>query len=282
VPGPAASSVERIRHTAGVAVTRIVQLTDLHLFADPDERLFGIPTRELLRDVVAHVERHAGRVDHLVVTGDHTHDELPETCEAVREILRPWLDRLWQVPGNHDDRAVLRSVFADRIRGEGAERVNFVFEADGWLCLGLDTQLPGQVRGLMDEAQLAWIREQLDAHDPDRAVLFLHHPPVLLGSVWMDTIGLEGRELVQSLLRQDPRIRLVCSGHVHHESAHEVGAALVVTTPSTGLQFSPAGTTTTFANDPPGYRVIELDGDDYTTRVVRLSEARYTPTRMGT
>ena len=28
--------------------TRILQLSDLHRFADPDERLFGIPTRELL------------------------------------------------------------------------------------------------------------------------------------------------------------------------------------------------------------------------------------------
>ena len=260
-----------------MTVTRIVQLTDLHLFADPEERLFGIPTRETLREVVAHVEEHAGRVDHLVVTGDHTHDELPQTYEALREIMAPWLGRLWQVPGNHDDRAVLRSVFRDRIEGEGAERVRFAFGAGDWICLGLDTQVPGEVKGLVDEAQVAWIREQLEAHDPSAAVLFMHHPPVLLGSAWLDPIGLEGRELLQDLLREDARIRLVCSGHVHHASAHEVGAASVVTTPSTGLQFDPAGETTTFASDPPGYRVIELDGERCSTRVVRLPEARYVP-----
>ena len=96
----------------------------------------------------------------------------------------------------------------------------------------------------------------------------------------MDPIGLERRELLQELIVEDERIRLVCCGHVHHESSHEVGAALVVTTPSTGLQFSPAGTTTTFADAPPGYRVIELDGGHVTTRVVRLPEARYSPTPM--
>ncbi|MCJ7710445.1 MAG: metallophosphoesterase, partial [Chloroflexi bacterium] len=90
-------------------MTRIVQLTDLHVFADPSARLFGIPTRELLEDVVSHVEAHAGPVDHVVVTGDHTHDELPETYAAVRELLAPFLDRLWLLPGNHDDRAVLRA-----------------------------------------------------------------------------------------------------------------------------------------------------------------------------
>ena len=32
-----------------MATTRILQLSDLHAFADPDGRLFGIPTRELLQ-----------------------------------------------------------------------------------------------------------------------------------------------------------------------------------------------------------------------------------------
>ena len=258
-------------------MTRIVHLTDLHVFADPDERLFGIPTRELLRDAVAHVERHAGRVDHLVVTGDHTHDELPETYQAVREILRPWLDRLWLVPGNHDDRARLRSAFADRIGGDGAERINFAFRVGDWLCLGLDTHVPGRVPGLVGEAQVEWIRAQMGEHEFKAAMLFAHHPPVLLGSPWLDPIGLEDRELLQDLLRQEPRIRLACSGHVHHESSHEVGGASVVTTPSTGLQFDPAGATTAFANDPPGYRVIEIEGDRCSTRVVRLPEMRYSP-----
>jgi Icc protein len=274
---PAASSAEPIGQTEVVSVIRIVQLSDLHVFADPEQRLFGIPTRQTLRDVVAHIEANAGGVDHLVVTGDHTHDELPETYAAVREILGPWGDRLWQVPGNHDDRAVLRAGFGDRIQGAGAERVRFSFDAGGWLCLGLDTQVPGLVKGRLEEAQVGWIRERLAEHDPVGAILFMHHPPVLLGSAWMDPIGLDGRELLQDLLREDERIRLVCSGHVHHDSSREVGAASVVTTPSTGLQFDPAGDSTTFALDPPGYRVIELDGERCSTRVVRLPVARYAP-----
>jgi 3',5'-cyclic-AMP phosphodiesterase len=256
---------------------RIVQLTDLHVFADPEARLFGIPTRETLREVVAHVEQHAGRVDHLVVTGDHTHDELPETYTAVREILSPWLDRLRQVPGNHDARAVLRAAFADRIPGAGAERVEFAFRADEWLCVGIDSQVPGEVKGRIDESGVARVRELLAEHDPAAAVLFVHHPPVILGSAWMDPIGLEGRELLQELIREDGRIRLVCCGHVHHDSTNVVGGATVITTPSTGLQFDPAGETTTFATDPPGYRIVELDGAGWTTRVVRLPFARYTP-----
>lgn len=256
---------------------RIVQLTDLHLFREPDGRLFGIPTRELLLDVLAHVERHAGRVDHLVITGDSSHDDLPETYEALRVLLRPWLDRLWPLPGNHDERAVLRSVFGDRIAGAGSERISFSFHAGAWLCLGLDTQVPGEVGGRFDGEHLEWVLAQLREHDPPSAVLFMHHPPVATGLDWLDRIGLEGRELLQGLLADDPRVRLVCCGHVHHELSRRVGSAGVVTTPSTGLQFSPTSETALYVQGPPGYRIVELGDGACSTRVVRLPEARYVP-----
>lgn len=260
-----------------MTTTRILQLTDLHVFEDPDERLMEIPTRELLLSVLEHIQQSGERVDHLVVTGDHTHDELPATYRAVRRILDPWGDRLWLVPGNHDDRATLRAAFPDRIAGEAADRINFGFRAGAWLCLGLDTHVPGSVSGRIDDEQIAWIESQLSEHRPTHAALFMHHPPVPLGCSWLDSIGLEGRELLQALLADDPRLRLVCCGHVHHESTNRVGAATVVTTPSTGLQFAPVGDRPTFVRAPPGYRVVELTDTGCTTRVVRLPEARFAP-----
>ena len=259
--------------------TQILQLSDLHTFADPDGRLFDIPTRELLGDVLAHVEASGLRPDHVVVTGDHTHDELPATYAAVRELLHPYLDRLWQVPGNHDDRTALRDAFADRISGDGDDRVTFAFSAGDWLCLGLDTHLPGSTSGRLGADQLEWARGQLDDHRHRAAVLFMHHPPVQLGLAWLDRIGLEDAHLLHELLAEDPRIRLVCCGHVHHESSHRIGTAEVVTVPSTGLQFSPVSDVAEFVAAPPGYRLIELGDDGYTTTVVRLPEARYTPTQ---
>jgi Icc protein len=262
-----------------MTTTQILQLSDLHPFADPDERLFGIPTRELLTDVLAHVQASGLRPDHVVVTGDHTQDELPETYAAVRELLEPFLDRLWLLPGNHDDRAVLRAAFDDRIPVDGAGRITFSFRAGDWLCLGLDTHVPGAASGRIGADQVGWIKEQLDQHRPRAAVLFMHHPPVELGLPWLDRIGLEDARLLQDLLAQEPRIRLVCCGHVHHESSNRLGAAEIVTVPSTGLQFSPVSDVAEFVAAPPGYRLIELGDDGYSTRVVRLPEARYAPTQ---
>jgi 3',5'-cyclic-AMP phosphodiesterase len=259
--------------------TRILQLSDVHRFADPDERLFGIPTRELFEDVLAHVERSGLRPDHVVVTGDQTHDELPETYAAVREELAPFLDRLWLLPGNHDDRTALRAAFEDRIPADGDGRVTFSFSAGDWLCLGLDTHLPGAVSGRLGAEQVDWIRAQLAERRPRAAVLFMHHPPVELGLAWLDRIGLEDADLLQALLVDEPRVRLVCCGHVHHESSHRVGSAEVVTVPSTGLQFSPTADVAEYVTAPPGYRLIELGDDGYSTSVVHLPEARYAPTQ---
>lgn len=256
---------------------RILQLTDLHVFKDPQERLKGIPTFELLQDVVDFISKSGENFDYVVVTGDHTHDELPESYRAVRTVLNPWIDRLFQVPGNHDDRSVLRSVFADRIAGAGQERINFSFRAGNWLCLGLDTHIPKAVPGLIEPDQVQWAREQLVASDAQHVALFFHHPPVDIGSVWMDRIGLSGKELLQSWFAEEPRIRLVCCGHVHHEFRCLIGQTEIVTTPSTGLQFSPDGDSPTFVAAPPGYRVIELNDEGYSTRVVRLPHVRFTP-----
>ncbi len=256
---------------------RILQLTDLHVFAEPDTKLKGIPTRECLQDVVRHVLAEEGEFDHVIVTGDHTHDELPESYEAVRQILAPWIDRLWQVPGNHDDRLILRNAFYDRVKGDADARVNFSFAQDGWLFVGLDTHVPGEVSGNIDSQQIDWLTEQLSVSDASSVALFLHHPPVEVGSEWMDAIGLNGRESLQKVIKNDLRIRLVCCGHVHHEFKFSVGAAQVFTTPSTGIQFDPAGATPNFAADAPGYRVIEFDGDQYQTRVGRLPVVKYTP-----
>ncbi len=257
--------------------TRILQLTDLHVFREPNMRLKGIPTRELLQDVVRHILASGETFDHVVITGDHTHDELPESYQAVRQILSPWIDQLWQVPGNHDDRTMLRSVFGDRVTGFGQDRITFSFTAGEWLCLGLDTHVPGAVPGLIESDQIEWIRQQIRSIRPSRVALFLHHPPVDVGSLWMDPIGLSGKELLHDLFASEPRIQLVCCGHVHHEFAAQVAGAKIFTTPATGIQFSPAGSQPTFAADPPGYRVIELTDDGFSTTVRRLPETRFSP-----
>ena len=261
-----------------MSTTRLLQLTDLHLFRDPQETLYGIPTCATLQMVVDSIVASGIDFDQVIVTGDHTHDEQPETYQAVREILEPWLDRLSVVPGNHDDRNVMRSVLADVINRQSvgsqlpSDRINFSILAGAWQLLGIDTHLPGEVAGHVGNEQLRWLSETLDQHAPHPVIVFCHHPPVEIGSIWMDKIGITDRDAFVRVLNDYPCVRLVCCGHVHHEFEGQLQHARVVATPSTGLQFDPAGLEPSLTDDAPGYRIIELSEDKFTTQVHRAAK----------
>jgi Icc protein len=172
---------------------------------------------------------------------------------------------------------LLRQVFPRCVGGSEADRIHFIVECGDWTLIGLDSHVPGAVPGEFDAGQAEWLQQQLSQSAAKRIVLFIHHPPVDVGSLWMDAIGLDQRERLQQIVKADPRVTLICCGHVHHEFQAKLHQALVCTTPSTGIQFSPQGHEATFAAEPPGYRVIELRGTEFTTHVVRLPRARWVP-----
>lgn len=255
---------------------RVLQLSDLHLFADPSQRLAGVPTRESLIEVRRFIDSQPGSFDHVIITGDFTHDELAETYESVRDILGDWVDRCRIVPGNHDDRGAMRQVFQDLIpTSTGA--VTFSFHAGGWRLIGLDTHVPGRVPGRIESEQLDWLRQEFASHAEEPAMLFMHHPPVPVGCSWLDSIGLEEPEELLDLIAANGQVRLVSAGHVHHVFDGEMGHVRVVTTPSTAVQFKPQGDEPIYDHVPPGYRVITLDGETFETEVVRLPELRFPP-----
>ena len=163
----------------------------------------------------------------------------------------------------------MRRAFA-RIGGEGQAPIGFQFTVGEWSCIGLDSHIPGEVAGQIQDVQLELLRHQLSECSSARVALFLHHPPVNVNSEWMDAIGLKNKDALQDIVRGDNRIRLICCGHVHHEFEGSIDQATVLATPSTGLQFDPIGSSPTFCNDPPGYRIIEFNDVDFTTTVVRV------------
>jgi Icc protein len=249
---------------------RLLQLTDCHLFVSPQATIQGICTRERWLSVLAAIEPEQTRAHRLILTGDMTHDDLPETYRVIRETLAPWWLKARFLPGNHDVREGIHEYLHDRIQRVG-ERVVFSEPVDGWQLIGLDSHLPGQVKGELGGEQLDWLADELTRTSNRPTVLFLHHPPVDAPSPWMNAIGLTDRDALWSLLRSHAQVRLICAGHVHHESTTQRQGVTVVTTPATGVQFTPESETLVVDDLPWGYRLVELQDDGtFQTRVVRL------------
>ncbi len=252
----------------------LLQLTDLHVLADPQAKVVGIPTWQTLLDVIENIRLQGIRPDHVVITGDHTHDEQPQTYMQLRELLLDWLPRLHVVPGNHDSPELICRTFPEI--APASPPVMFEFSEDDWTFLGLDSHLPGEVSGSVTEPQLIWLDRRLE-NGTGPAGVFLHHPPVAVDSVWMDQISLQNAARLREVITAHDRVRFVCCGHVHHEFSCQLGNAAVLTTPSTGLQFDPQGEKPTFADAAPGFRLFEFTGPEFTSRVCRLPSVRFHP-----
>jgi Icc protein len=256
---------------------RVVQISDPHLFADPASRHKGIPTRETLREVIQMVRDRYARFERVVFTGDLAHDEQRETYEALRDMIGDWLPRCRLIPGNHDHRAFLRQAFPEIVPGRRGP-ISFAENVGDWRLIGLDTHVPGEVRGRIADEQLDWLESVL-AGNRRPTVIFMHHPPISVESDWLDRLGLDDAESFEQLIVASPDVKLICTGHVHHDFHGRLGHAHVYTAPSTGAQFDPlAGDDEShYAFEPPGFRVITLERDRFQTEIVRLPELKYPP-----
>ena len=249
---------------------RIVQITDCHLFSDRSTELKGISTWPRLHAVVSAIQNEHSDLDCLVVTGDTAHDEDIVTCEAFREALGDLTGRLRILPGNHDDRAALESVFPECCVMHSG-RLPFQHSLGDWQLIGLDSQITGEVSGRLGEEQLGWLRDRLASTEPIDTLLFVHHPPVTMRSPWLDAVGLEDASELLAVLGAAPQVKLVCCGHVHQESATSIDGLTVLTTPAVGPQFRPRTDELQIDPLPPAARLIELGPDgSWSTQVIRV------------
>lgn len=235
----------------------VVHLTDTHLFAEADGELLGVVTDAALRAVVADVLRRVPAPDLVLVTGDLVHDETLAGYQRLRSILDGLPAPVYALPGNHDDRALLANVFRGSPAGAGAAAVH-----GQWQVICLDSSVPGRVEGTLDSRQLSWLENELAQRRAPHALVCLHHPPVLIGSRWLDRLGLEqGPELLR-VASASARVRGIVWGHVHQVWEKTVESVCLLATPATCVQFLPGAES--FALDgesKPGWRWLRLHED---------------------
>ncbi len=209
--------------------------------------------------------------DVVVLTGDLVHDEKIATYRILKELVVERFPRLYLIPGNHDDRDFIRHAFPGA--GRASEKhITFSEELAGWRLLGVDSHVPGETPGHVDDEHLQWLKAELTKHSDQPTVLFTHHPPFRIQSEWLDKIGLRDPDALIKLIGEFSQIRAVSAGHVHQHFEGRLGNVKLLTTPSTAVQFKPQ--TDSLVCDPiaPGFRVFKLDGDAIQTEVVRLTE----------
>ena len=208
----------------------LAQLSDLHVGADWGA---GDPLAQLAAAVAAAA---ALRPDAVVVTGDVAEHGSAAEYEQAREALAAFAAPVHVLAGNHDRRAELRRALG--LPGAGDEPVQHAVDLGPLRLVALDTTLPGEDRGELDEPRLAWLDAALAAAPDVPTVVAMHHAPVWTGVRALDELGLPAahRRALAAVVERHPQVRRLVAGHVHRTIAAGIGGRPLLVAPSTYLQ----------------------------------------------
>lgn len=226
------------------------------MFAAADGELRGTVTQESLQQVLDHYTAGDWRAERALITGDLIQDDSAEAYERFRELLLPLNMRMHCVPGNHDIRDLMRPVCSRPPFSYCAKE-----EVGNWLLLGLDSCLRGEAGGKVSEEELERLETTISESRASHVLVALHHPPIPMGSAWLDTVKLKNGDDVLHRLQQSGRVRLVVFGHVHQAYDGEHKGIRILGTPSTCRQFKPKSDEFAVDERPPAYRRLELSPD---------------------
>jgi Icc protein len=235
---------------------RVLHLTDPHLFANADGDLRGTVTQESLQRVLDHYDAGDWRADRALITGDLIKDGSAEAYDRFRELLLPLNMRMHCIPGNHDIRDLMRPVCSRPPFSYCAKE-----EVRDWLILGLDSCIKDDAGGEIAPEEFERLDLIISASSAKHIMVCLHHPPIPMGSAWLDTVALRNGDELLERLQATGRVRLLVFGHVHQPYDAEHLGIQVVGTPSTCSQFKPGSDDFALDDRPPAYRRITLNSD---------------------
>ena len=175
------------------------------------------------------------------------------------------------LPGNHDDRGAFRRHLLGG-SGSGSSPVNQTHWRDGLRIIALDSTVPGEDYGNLDDQSLGYLRSELARTAPDGTIVALHHPPVPSPIQPMARIALRNPErLREEIVGSD--VRIVICGHYHHAALGMLGAVPVWVSPATAYLADTTSTQVFQGRPGAAFSRIDLTGSSTIATVIPIPAA---------
>lgn len=254
--------------TNNTACISILQLSDLHILAAPEDKMMGINTEHYFHACLeqAFAEKH--HFDLIMLTGDLAQHPCPAGYRRILTSLEAHETPCICLPGNHDDYELMQQVFnTDRINCRKQVKLG------NWQLISLNSQIPGEPGGRVSKEELAFLENCL-TENPDRhALVAVHHHFLETKSPWMDTMIIENSQELLAVVDKYPQVKVITTGHIHQVMDITIATFRVLGAPSTCFQFAPETTEFSVSETAPGYRLIELYAEGRVeSEVIRLPE----------
>lgn len=265
---------------------RIVQISDLHLGAlrapeglDGDD---GTVLDAVLDQAVAL------KPDCVALSGDLLDRTAAKDYSALRSRLENFhlRTRIQVIPvmGNHDELAPFLAGMAplmggaERRRTDSADHVRSI---GGLQIVALDSTVPGEAFGALNEDQLQWLRMLATRPAPLGTCVVMHHPPIMSPMPQLRYSGFIGRQgLADVLVGLD--IRVMLCGHYHYASSSLWGGHLVWSAPALAYHQDVSAPTPTVRGWPnQQFSLIDIDRESAVCTAVLVPTDDSQPTLNG-
>jgi Icc protein len=223
-----------------------IHISDTHLGSDANYVHRGFAPHERTERLVEDIRRLGIRPDFIVHTGDVCGDKeihaTPRHYQHAKTLLAQLPGPHYYLVGNHD---CAKSLFSSLEMGphevfyQNGEDQAYSFMSKGVTCFSLSSSIPTKREGLLSAPQLEALEARVAA-TTSPMLFFLHHPPLSIGSPWMDQNMLlqDGEALHRLLSRYRERVLGVFFGHIHQPWQTVRDGISYVSSPGTIFQFS--------------------------------------------
>jgi len=243
----------------------IAQISDLHLRSDGRLLKGKVDTVAALDAAIEHLNALTPRPDLVLATGDLVNKAHVQDYRLMRQHFERLEMPVFVLPGNHDDRDMMRKNFVDLgyLPADGPF-LHYVLEDYPLRLIGLDSKRDGHDGGEMCAARLQWLDDALSAA-PDRPTLiFMHHPPFATGIGFMDKRPFVNADQLQDIVRRHDQVAGVVCGHAHRNITVAWGGTVACVAPSLVFQmtmdFVP-GAASSFMLEPPACPIFLWNED---------------------
>lgn len=249
--------------------TKIIQLTDTHLFADKSGLLYSTAQCNQTFDaVLQHIQQHELQdADGIFLTGDVSQDETSASYQYCVARLQELNLPVYWIPGNHDNVALMKSVFSANKNFFSAPRLSLPH----WEIIFLNSQILGESTGSgnLSVEQINVLEQELRAaaHLNKSIAIVLHHHVVPVGN-FLDRLMLQNHAEFLNKIR-DTNVKLVINGHVHNDYRFKQDGIAFESGPATCMQFKKGAEKFALENWR-GYKIYRFARDFYSSQAIML------------
>ena len=245
---------------------KVLQLTDLHLFADETQTLQGINTEQSFQHVLTSVAQESQQPDLVLLSGDLTQQAEAEAYQRLVKHCKAFSCPVYALPGNHDDVDLINLEFNET----KIETEKSIIMA-GWHIVTLNSVIAGRTEGHLAESELAFLQKALQSKSTLPTLIVLHHHTQLVNGS-MDKVMLRNSLEFNTLIKGYPQVKVVLYGHVHQVYDQTINGIRYLASPSTCYQIEENNNEFKCDIDSkPGYRWLTLNDDGtIATNIIRV------------